>query len=64
MSQPITVEEAYKQMMERRKPIRHECSTCLDMPSCWLHDESFALDGVKDCWKPRPVPDYIKNVKI
>lgn len=60
----MTVEEKYNQMQAKLKPVRHECSTCFDMPSCWMHDVDFALDAVKECWKPRPVPAYIKNLEV
>lgn len=60
----MNVEEYYNQMQGRMKPVRHECSNCVDMPSCWLHNADFALDAVKECWKPRPVPSYIKNLEV
>ena len=60
----MTVEQSYNQMQARMRPVRHECSTCVNMPSCWMKDPELALDAVKECWEPRPVPAYIKNVEI
>ena len=59
----MTVEEYYNKMQERARPVRKECSACFNLPSCWLKDNGLALDAVKDCWEPRPVPSYIKNLE-
>ena len=61
----ITVEEYYNQIQKKAQPVRKECSTCFNMASCWYkHPEDFALDAVKECWEPRKVPSYIKNIPI
>lgn len=52
----------FNQVKAKPRPVRHECSTCANMPSCWFQDQDgFMFDAVKDCWKPRPVPAYINN---
>ena len=57
----MTIDEYYRKMEERTP--KRECSTCGQMPSCWLHDKGFSLDAVKECWTVRPVPSYVTDIK-
>ena len=60
----MTVGE-YIEQQQRRREQPHECGNCADMPRCWLADRTldFGTTG-KECWKPRPVPSYIKNLEM
>lgn len=53
----------FNQVKAKPRPVRHECSTCVNMPSCWYKDQDgFKFDAVKCCWEPRPIPAYINNL--
>lgn len=54
--------EMFNPVKAKTRPVRHECSTCANMPRCWFHDQDgFKFDAVKDCWEPRLVPAYINS---
>lgn len=62
-AKPVTIAEYIEQMEERMRPVEHNCATCFKMPRCWLNKPDFASDAMKGCWKQRPVPHYINNIK-
>ena len=58
----MTIAEYAEKAQRKARSTRKECSTCVNMPSCWYKDqEGFMFDAVKDCWEPRQVPIYINN---